>query len=157
MSTTTSPATATTGAAPSSSSLAASARFKTFAMAFSASGALIYCLCQFFNWPLFTFHPATNRLVWGYEGPRPGEGPNMLWYGWTATTILAAAVVGIIAMMLPEDVTKKASLTLMWLLPILAIQYIVYTKFNGASSNYDGTGRNASDNNTLYIFAWLAF
>jgi hypothetical protein len=39
----------------------------------------------------------------------------------------------------------------------LALQYTLYTKFNGSSSNYDGTGRNASDNNTLYIFAWIAF
>jgi hypothetical protein len=39
----------------------------------------------------------------------------------------------------------------------LAVQYILYTKFNGSSTNYDGTGRNASDNNTLYIFAWIAF
>jgi hypothetical protein len=39
----------------------------------------------------------------------------------------------------------------------LALQYTLYTKFNGASSNYDGNGRNASDNNTLYIFAWIAF
>jgi hypothetical protein len=39
----------------------------------------------------------------------------------------------------------------------LALQYTLYTKFNGASSNYDGNGRNASDNNTLYIFAWFAF
>jgi hypothetical protein len=39
----------------------------------------------------------------------------------------------------------------------LAVQYTAYAKFNGASSDYDGTGRNASDNNTLYIFAWLAF
>ena len=39
----------------------------------------------------------------------------------------------------------------------LAVQYILYTKFNGSSSNYDGTGRNASDNNTLYLFAWIAF
>jgi len=35
-------------------------------------------------------------------------------------------------------------------------QYIVYTKFNGASSNYDGLGHNASDNNTLRLFTWLA-
>ena len=39
----------------------------------------------------------------------------------------------------------------------LALQYTLYTKFNGASSNYDGNGRNASDNNTLYLFAWIAF
>ena len=39
----------------------------------------------------------------------------------------------------------------------LALQYTLYTKFNGAGTNYDGTGRNASSNNTLYLFAWLAF
>jgi hypothetical protein len=120
-------ATTTTRAAPSTSSLAASVRFKTFAMTFSTFGPVIYVVCQFFNWPLFTFHPATNRLVWGYEGPRPGEGPNMLWYGWTGTTLLAAAVVGVIAMMLPEHITRKLPTALIWLLPILAIPYIVYS------------------------------
>jgi len=39
----------------------------------------------------------------------------------------------------------------------LGIQYIAYTRFNGGSKNYDGNGRNASDNNTLYVFAWLMF
>lgn len=119
--------TAATKAAPATSSVTASARFKTFAVAFSTFGAPIYVVTQFFNWPMFTFHPATNRLVWGYEGPRPGEGPNMLWYGWTGTTIVAAAIIGIIAMMLPERVTKKIPLALMWLLPILAVPYIWYS------------------------------
>jgi len=36
-------------------------------------------------------------------------------------------------------------------------QYIAYTKFNGLSSNYDGTGRNASDNNTVFFGTWFAF
>jgi hypothetical protein len=39
----------------------------------------------------------------------------------------------------------------------LGAQYLVFTKYNGASNNYDGSGRNASDNNTLYLFAWLAY
>ena len=39
----------------------------------------------------------------------------------------------------------------------LGAQYTVYTQFNGAAKNYDGNGRNASDNNTLYVFAWLIF
>jgi hypothetical protein len=39
----------------------------------------------------------------------------------------------------------------------LAAQYTAYQKFNGASDNYDGNGRNASDNNTLYLYVWLAF
>jgi hypothetical protein len=118
--------TTTTRVAPTSS-VATSAKFKAFAITFSTFGPLAYCVIQFFNWPLVTFHPATNRLVWGYEGPRPGEGPNMLWYGWTATTVLVAVAVGIIAMMLPERITKKVPLALMWLFPILAIPYIVYS------------------------------
>ena len=38
-----------------------------------------------------------------------------------------------------------------------AIQYTIYDKFNGADNNYDGSGRDASDNNTLYLLAWLMF
>jgi len=39
----------------------------------------------------------------------------------------------------------------------LGAQYVVFTKYNGAPTNYDGAGRNASDNNTLYLYAWTAF
>ncbi|HVA56600.1 MAG TPA: hypothetical protein VNF92_01825 [Gemmatimonadaceae bacterium] len=39
----------------------------------------------------------------------------------------------------------------------LAVQYVAYTKFNGSSTGYDGFGRSASDNNTLYTYLWLAF
>jgi hypothetical protein len=39
----------------------------------------------------------------------------------------------------------------------VGVQYTVYTRFDGAHSNYDGTGRNASDNNTLRVFTWVAF
>jgi len=39
----------------------------------------------------------------------------------------------------------------------LALQYTLYNKFNGASTNYDGFGRNAWDNNTLYALGWIAF
>ncbi len=38
-----------------------------------------------------------------------------------------------------------------------SLQYIVYDKFNGGRSNYDGSGRDASDNNTLYFVLWLVF
>ncbi len=39
----------------------------------------------------------------------------------------------------------------------LMLQYTAYNKFNGASTNYDGTGRNARDNNTLFFNVWVAF
>jgi hypothetical protein len=38
-----------------------------------------------------------------------------------------------------------------------SVQYIIYNKFDGSHTNFDGTGRNARDNNTLYIEAWIAF
>ena len=39
----------------------------------------------------------------------------------------------------------------------LGLQYTMYDQFNGASNNYDGYGRNAGDNDTLFAFLWAAF
>lgn len=39
----------------------------------------------------------------------------------------------------------------------ILLQYTAYQKFNGASTNYDGNGRNAKDNDTMYLLAWFAF
>lgn len=39
----------------------------------------------------------------------------------------------------------------------IGAQYMFYTDYNGASSNYDGYGRSASDNNTFMLFAWTLF
>jgi hypothetical protein len=36
-------------------------------------------------------------------------------------------------------------------------QYTFYTKYNGASENYDGLGRNARDNNSLFLYIWAAY
>jgi hypothetical protein len=44
-----------------------------------------------------------------------------------------------------------------WLNVKLQLQYVAYEKFNGLKTNYDGTGRNASDNNTLYALVWLNY
>jgi hypothetical protein len=44
-----------------------------------------------------------------------------------------------------------------WLNVKIAAQYTFYDKFNGGGSNYDGLGRNASDNNTLYLLLWFAY
>ena len=39
----------------------------------------------------------------------------------------------------------------------LSLQYVIYNRFDGSRSNYDGSGRNARDNNTLYLEAWILF
>jgi len=43
-----------------------------------------------------------------------------------------------------------------WLNVKFGLQYTYYTKFNGAQNNYDGVGRNASNNDTTYLYAWFA-
>jgi len=37
------------------------------------------------------------------------------------------------------------------------LQYVGYSKFNGRDNNYDGSGRDASDNNTLYLAGWFVW
>jgi hypothetical protein len=39
----------------------------------------------------------------------------------------------------------------------LVMQYTAYQDFNGARTNYDGFGRNARDNDTLYLLGWFMF
>lgn len=48
-----------------------------------------------------------------------------------------------------------------WLAPNLnlrlGLQYTHYDRYDGGSSNYDGSGRSAADNDTVMAFAWMAF
>jgi len=118
--------TVTTGAVRATSSLASSTRFRTFVVTFAIVGPVIYMVCLQMNWPLFTFHPATNRFAWGLEAARSGEGPNMTWYGWTAITLLVGTIVSFLATLLPQSITRRIPLILVWLLPMLAIPYLIY-------------------------------
>jgi hypothetical protein len=55
-----------------------------------------------------------------------------------------------------DGVTLEVDLNA-WRNARLGLQYVAYFEFNGAHSNYDGFGRNASANNTIYLFGWLAY
>jgi hypothetical protein len=125
--TTTSATTPTSATAAAKPALATSSKFRAFATTFSISSPVVYMAIVYLNWPLVTYWPATGRLAFGYEGAHAGWGPNMLWYGWTLTAIIIAGALGIIAMMLPERVTRKLPLALLWILPILAIPFVVYS------------------------------
>jgi hypothetical protein len=52
---------------------------------------------------------------------------------------------------------EQTSFAYPWLNLRLALQYIGYTEFNGGSSNFNGSGRGDSNNNTLYLNGWLIF
>jgi hypothetical protein len=44
-----------------------------------------------------------------------------------------------------------------WVNLRVGVQYTGYLKFNGGTANYDGSGRSAHQNNSLFVFYWLAF
>jgi len=78
--------------------------------------------------------------------------------GSTDTLLYAAAPVVGSATNSPDTKGYIAEVNyLPWLNVKLQLQYVGYQKFNGLKTNYDGTGRNASDNNTLYGLVWVNF
>jgi len=119
--------TSTARTARATSSLAASARFKAFVVVFGISVPIMYVACEWFNLPLFTFHPATNRVDFWWAAARSGEGPAMYWYGWTMMTLLVGVVLGLLGMLLPESVIRRIPLALVWLLPVLAFIPLAYS------------------------------
>jgi len=52
---------------------------------------------------------------------------------------------------------KSNSIAAPWVNLKLGIQATAYTSFNGGTSNYDGFGRSARANDTIFLFSWLAF
>jgi hypothetical protein len=117
----------TTAATAKSKSLASSTAFKTFAIVFGVATAVLYVLCDMMDWPLFSYHPATNRVELFYAPSRQGEGPVMYWYGWTASSLLGAAVLGVLATFLPQHLIRKIPLALVWIVPVLAIPLLFYS------------------------------
>ena len=119
--------TTSVSAPATSASLASSAKFRTFATVFAIATPIIYVICELQNWPLFTYHPGTNRVDLGWAAAVRDQGPAMHWYGWTAGTLLASAVLGLLAILLPESLTRRIPLSLIWILPIAVLPLLIYS------------------------------
>jgi hypothetical protein len=117
---------ADTRSVASASSLISSTAFRTFVVVFAIAAPIIYMICEMRNWPLFTYHPATDRLDLFYAASRKDEGPAMHWYGWTANTLIGSAILGILAAMLPENVTRRIPLSLTWIVPLICVPVLIY-------------------------------
>lgn len=109
-----------------STSLASSYAFRTFAIAFAIATPVIYTICEMRNWPLFTYHPGTNRFDLFWAAAVKDEGPAMHWYGWTASTLIGSAVIGLIVMKLPENLTRRIPLSMTWVVPLAVIPVLIY-------------------------------
>ena len=116
----------TRAAAPLNTSLATSAAFRTFALVFAVVGPAIYVVCEMNNWPLFTYHPGTGRLNWGYALAVRGEGPAMYWYGWIANTLVGGIFLAGLATLLPARLAARIPLALAWGVPLAAVPLLVY-------------------------------
>ena len=44
-------------------------RALAFARVFAIAAPVIYVICELMNWPVFTYHPGTGRLDWGFAPP----------------------------------------------------------------------------------------
>ena len=109
-----------------SSCLSSSTTFRTFAVVFAIATPILYTLCEMQNWPLFTYHPGTNRFDWLYAPAVRDEGPAMYWYGWTVMTLIGAAVLGGLATLLPDRITRRIPLSLTWLATLACIMILIY-------------------------------
>jgi hypothetical protein len=101
--------------------------FGRFALVFSIAFLITYVVCVFKGLPLFTYHPATGRLAWGYQAAIRGGGPAMYWYGWLAICLIVGTIAGSLAILLPDSVAKRIPLALVWLLPALAFPLMFYS------------------------------
>jgi hypothetical protein len=117
---------AETSAGARAASPASSSALRTFVVVFAIAAPVIYVICEMRNWPLFTYHPGTNRFDLGWAAPVRNEGPAMHWYGWTANTLIGSAILGGLAALLPERIARKIPLSLVWIMPLLAVPPLVY-------------------------------
>ena len=108
-------------------SSAPSARMRTFTLVFGVCFAILYVICDMAALPLFTYHPGTDRIDFGYTPARRDEGPAMYWYGWIATSALGAGIFGLLATVLPEKVSSKIPLALAWIVPIVLLPVLIYS------------------------------
>ncbi len=108
-------------------SATSSSRFCAFALVFGIGFALLYVLCDMAKLPMFTYHPGTDRIDWGYAAARRDEGPAMYWYGWLATSALGASILGVLAAGLSENIRSKIPLALAWVVPLFLLPILLYS------------------------------
>lgn len=101
-------------------------KLPVFVIAFGLAVTLIYTVTELMTWALFSYHPATDRIEFGTQPARKGEGPVMYWYGWTVGALLGGFVVSIAATLLPENVAKRISPSLLWIVPVVAFVVLAY-------------------------------
>jgi hypothetical protein len=84
-------------------------KLAVFVITFGIAYAILYTFFERWNWPLFTYHPAINRLDLFKAPGIPEDGPPMFWYGWVVLSGIAATVVGAIATAISTQWLQRAT------------------------------------------------
>jgi hypothetical protein len=101
-------------------------RARAFVVAFAVLVPAIYTLCEMQNWPLFTYHPGTGRLDWGYAPAVRDEGPAMYWYGWVTNSLGGGALLAGLAAAMAGPGGTRWPLWPAWVAPLVAIPLLIY-------------------------------
>ncbi len=99
--------------------------FPVFAIVFAVAYSVVYVISVWKNYALFTYHPATNEFALGVEKPKDGV-PAMYWYGWLATSTIAASAAGLVACWLPRRLTERLWSGWSWVVPLCVIPVFCY-------------------------------
>ena len=109
--------------------------FRCFALAFGTAFAFIYAVARAKGLALITVYPSLGIVLLGTHRSRDVAdpvldflAPEMFWYGWTATAILGAFVVGFIAALLPARWSRRFWPGWVWVASVLAMMSCVYRK-----------------------------
>jgi hypothetical protein len=95
-----------------------------FGIVFSVVFAIVYVIAVEKNFALITYHPALGEFSWGAQQPK--DGPAMYWYGWLATSSIAAFVAGFVAAWLPQGLVKRLWSGLAWVVPAVVMVAFCY-------------------------------
>lgn len=89
---------------------------------FSAAFAIAYVIAEQNNFALMTYHPRIDE--WGWLTQAPRNGPGMYWYGWIATSLVAASGVTLACVPLVRE--RDVPSWLGWAVPILTMALFIY-------------------------------
>jgi hypothetical protein len=115
--------------------------YKNRLNAFNIKGTYSYDQTYFANLGYFRTNGSRDQLIYGSAGAATGS-PNSS--GWTGEFDYYPFNRG------GPKFWRELGLK-------FGIQYTYYSQFDGGGSNYDGTGRSAGDNNTLFLYTETAF
>ena len=100
-------------------------RALAFARTFAIAAPLIYVVCELMNWPVFTYHPGTGRLDWGFASPVRDEGPAMYWFGWNLAMIFGGALIAGLAALAP-GLARRLPLAASWIFALACVPLYLY-------------------------------